>query len=55
MLIDIGVPSPLWAAPFLRQMLLGYIRKLAKLRSVSKPANRSLLPFLIQVLIEFLP
>lgn len=29
LLTDIGVPSSLWAAPFLWQVVLGYIRKQA--------------------------
>ena len=38
MLIDVGGPSPLRAAPFLRQTVLNYLSKLAE----RKPANITL-------------
>jgi hypothetical protein len=38
-MMDVGKPSPLWAAPFPRQVALGYIRMLAKSEPEDEMAN----------------
>ena len=38
-MVDIGRPSPLWAAPFPRQVVLGCIIRLAKHEPENEAAN----------------
>lgn len=39
MLTDIGGSIPLWVTPFHKQVVLGYIRKLAKHECANKPTS----------------
>jgi hypothetical protein len=51
---DMGGPSPLWAAPSTRQMILGCIAKLGVHKLVSNLANSVSPWLLLQFLLEFL-
>lgn len=50
LLIEAGEPCTLWAAPFLRQMVLGHIRKLDKHEPMSNLASTGPPSSLLQVL-----
>jgi hypothetical protein len=54
-MIDREKPSPPWAVPFHRQVVLGYIKKKAERAMGNKPVSSFSPWFLPVLLVEFLP